>query len=38
MFFLYFLIPLLLTVLVVQTGVSIMKLDAILKALTERKN
>jgi hypothetical protein len=38
MFFLDFLIPLLLTVLIVQTGLSIMKLDAILKALTEKKN
>jgi hypothetical protein len=38
MFFLDFLIPLLLTVLIVQTGLAIMKLDAILKALTERNN
>jgi hypothetical protein len=38
MYFLYYLIPLLLTVLVVQTGLSIIKLDAILKALNERKN
>lgn len=38
MYFLDFLIPLLLAVLVVQTGLSVMKLDAILKALSERKN
>ena len=38
MYFLYFLVPLLLMVLVVQTGLSIMKLDAILKALTDKKN
>ena len=36
--YLYFLIPLLLAVLVVQTGLSVMKLDAILKALTDKKN
>ena len=38
MYFLDFLIPLLLVILVVQTGLSNMKLDAILKALTDRKN
>jgi hypothetical protein len=38
MYVLDFLVPLLLAVLVVQTGLSVMKLDAILKALTDRKN
>jgi hypothetical protein len=38
MYFLDFLVPLLLIILVAQTGLSIMKLEAILKALTEKRD
>ena len=37
MYYLYVIVPLLLVILVAQNGLSIMKLDAILKALNERK-
>lgn len=37
MYFLYVIVPLLLVILVAQTGLSIMKLDAILKVLSEKK-
>ncbi len=37
MYFLYVIVPLLLVILVAQTGLSIMKLEAILKVLSEKK-
>lgn len=38
MYFLYVIVPLLLVILVAQTGLSIMKLEAILKVLSEKKD
>jgi hypothetical protein len=38
MYFLDFLVPLLLAILVGQAGLAIMKLDAILKALSDRRD